>query len=60
MATRRRILLLSAFLFLGISQCSPPDKEPALAALSPDLEPLRAEFNKDAGRVRLLLLLDPT
>lgn len=33
---------------------------PALSILGKELEPLRADFNRDAGRVRLLLLLDPT
>jgi pimeloyl-ACP methyl ester carboxylesterase len=33
---------------------------PPLPALDTQFEPLRAAFNRDAGRVRLLLLLDPT
>ncbi|MFQ5694388.1 MAG: hypothetical protein ACE5HB_00195 [Terriglobia bacterium] len=28
--------------------------------LTPDLDPLRSQFNADAGKVRLILLLDPT
>jgi len=36
------------------------DEPPPFPALAPDGEPLRAAFNRDAGRVRLLLLIDPT
>lgn len=32
----------------------------AFPALNSSLEPLRAEFNHDAGRVRLVMLIDPT
>lgn len=32
----------------------------AYATLGEHWEPLRGEFNRDAGKVRLLLLLDPT
>jgi esterase/lipase len=38
---------------------SEPEPE-ALPVLDDAAEPLRAHFNRDAGRVRLLLLLDPT
>ena len=33
---------------------------PALPGLEKEFAPLRADFNRDAGRVRLVLLLDPT
>lgn len=35
--------------------------EPAtIPALKPDGEPLRDAFNREAGRVRLILFIDPT
>ena len=34
--------------------------EAPLVLLGADAEPLRSQFNQDAGSVRLLLLLDPT
>ena len=36
------------------------EEPPAFPALASDGEPLRAAFNRDAGRVRLLLFIDPT
>jgi len=36
------------------------EEPPPFPALAPDGEPLRAAFNRDAGRVRLLLFIDPT
>ncbi len=53
-------LALVAVLLLGSTNCSAPGHGLPLTALSNDLEPLRTEFNKDAGKVRLLLLVDPT
>ena len=53
-------LALAAVLLLGLATCSAPGHRLPLTVLSNDLEPLRTEFNKDAGKVRLLLLVDPT
>lgn len=39
---------------------SAPAEAPPFPTFSATLEPLRGDFNRDAGRVRLLLLLDPT
>lgn len=39
---------------------SAPDASPSYPRLAAGFEPLRSAFNGDAGRVRLLLLLDPT
>ena len=36
------------------------EEPPSFPALANDGEPLRAAFNRDAGRVRLLLFVDPT
>lgn len=33
---------------------------PGYPELDPNLEPLRSRFNRDMGKVRLILLLDPT
>ncbi len=35
-------------------------QEASFPELDAQLEPLRAQFNADAGKVRLILLLDPT
>jgi len=51
------LLLCAALLF---SQCSAPQRNIPLTRLSSEFQPLRAEFNQDAGKVRLLLLVDPT
>ncbi len=47
--------------FLSAPAAEPePQPAPALPVLDASFEPLRAAFNRDSGRVRLLLLLDPT
>jgi hypothetical protein len=35
-------------------------QEASFPELDAQLEPLRAQFNADVGKVRLILLLDPT
>jgi hypothetical protein len=60
MATQRKMLGLVAALLFSLVCCSPPAIEPPITRLSSDLGPLRTQFNQDAGKVRLLLLLDPT
>ena len=57
---RSATLALAVILLLGLTNCSAPGHGLPLTVLSNDLEPLRTEFNKDAGKVRLLLLVDPT
>ena len=57
---RRAALALAALLLLASANCSTPGHGLPLTVLSNDLEPLRTEFNKDADKVRLLLLVDPT
>ncbi len=59
MRLRPKTLILTALLLLGFSHCSSPERELPVVTLSHDLEPLQTEFNRDAGKVRLLLLLDP-
>jgi hypothetical protein len=58
---RRAIRLLGVALLLGLSQCSTaPRRQIPITRLSGDFQLLRTQFNQDAGKVRLLLLLDPT
>jgi len=49
-------------LLLALLLCLSPqaDSDAPIEQLGPDAEPLRSQFNQDAGSVRLLLLLDPT
>lgn len=56
--SRKRVLLAPLLLVvLGASAGTPPAGHPTVRR---DLEPLRSEFNREAGRVQLLLLVDPT
>ena len=58
---RRTLRLLVVVLLLGLTQCSRPAARQILVTrLTSSFEPLRAQFNRDAGKVRLLILLDPT
>jgi hypothetical protein len=53
-------LTLSALLCATlIVACSKAPARPH-ASLSPDIEPLRSEFNRDVGRVRILMIGAPT
>lgn len=56
----RGIRLLCVALVFALCHCSPHRAEIPLTRLSSDFQPLRAQFNHDAGDVRLILLLDPT
>ncbi len=58
-------LCLAALIVLGFSYCSSlrDDVDVPLTTLSGKpggLDPLKDAFNKDVGKVRLMLLLDPT
>ncbi len=52
-------LLRAVLTLLACASCGPQKTLP-VTTLSADLEPLKTEFNKDYGKVRLILLLDPT
>lgn len=56
------VLLLTCLLLpVSLAPQSAPLAAPApFPTLSADGEPLRAAFNRDVGKVRLLLILDPT
>jgi hypothetical protein len=64
MKTLKSILVLLGIVALLLAALyyfeTPPDNAPAVAALGVNFEPLRAAFNADAGKVRLLMILDPT
>lgn len=55
------ILLPAALSLCLLAGLAPAGSQPApFPELDPNLEPLRSRFNQDVGKVRLLLLLDPT
>lgn len=58
----RRLAIYPLFvvLFTALNQCSAPRPAIPITGLSSDFRPLRSQFNQDSGKVRLLLLLDPT
>lgn len=55
---RPRLLsaLISATLIVACSKAPPRPH----ASLTADAEPLRTEFNRDAGHVRILMIAGPT
>jgi len=53
LATTLAVALLSVAAPAWVQEASFPE-------LDAQLEPLRAQFNADAGKVRLILLLEPT
>lgn len=60
-AWRRRALLATTLAVALLSVAAPAwVQEASFPELDAQLEPLRAQFNADAGKVRLILLLEPT
>ena len=60
-AWRRRALLATTLAVALLSVASPVQvQEASFPELDAQLEPLRAQFNADVGKVRLLLIMDPT
>jgi hypothetical protein len=58
---RRRALLATTLAVALLSVASPVQvQEASLPELDAQLEPLRTQFNADVGKVRLIVLLDPT
>ncbi len=55
---QRGTLFLAVVLLAGALPVTPQDA--AYPELDQQLEPLKAQFNTDVGKVRLVLLLDPT
>ena len=62
--SRQSALYLAALLVLSLARCSsvrsPEFPLTTLSAGPAGLDPLRKAFNDDVGKVRLMLLLDPT
>ena len=48
------------FLFGALSACQPSGSDRAHTALDSTLEALRAAFNADSGKVRVIMLAAPT
>lgn len=66
-ATRRQsilaaagVVLLFAFALWQGRTVKYPQGAHVYPEISASLEPLRADFNRDAGHVRLIMLIDPT
>ena len=58
---RRRALLATTLAVALLSVAAPVQvQEVSFPELDAQLEPLRAQFNADVGKVRLLLIMDPT
>jgi hypothetical protein len=53
------LMTLLGALFL-LAPAPSPAQQKALPALDQKLDPLRARFNQDAGKVRLIVIVDPT
>jgi hypothetical protein len=55
-------LLILYWVALGkLTASAPPTcAQPLLTELSPELEPLRSDFNPNASSIRLLLILSPS
>lgn len=54
---RSVLILLALMLF---TPALPGQERNAYPTLDAQFEPLRAQFDRDSGKVRLLILLDPT
>lgn len=54
------LLLLAATLAIIVQTRPRPAPSPEQLTDITDIETLRAQFNRDAGRTRLILLLSPT
>jgi hypothetical protein len=53
----QKLLAVTALLVLAACSTGPPIQ---MNSIGEGLETLRSRFNQDTGKVRLLLLLDPT
>jgi hypothetical protein len=56
---RPRLALSALVAATLIVACSTAPARPH-ASLTPDVEPLRTEFNRDAGHVRIVMIAAPT
>ncbi len=56
---RSKVAAICTALLLALLSCSKGPEAP-ITSLANGVEPFRDAFNQDVGKVRLLLLLDPT
>jgi hypothetical protein len=54
------VLLVAIGIWEGRTAARVPGGAGAFPALNSSLEPLCGAFNRDAGRVRLVMIIDPT
>ena len=47
-------------MMMSVAACAPSGPPSSHAVLGPDAEPLRAAFNRDSGKVRVVMLVAPT
>ena len=59
MITSRALRVFVPLLLLAAG-CTDPAKIRPHATLTPGAEPLRSQFNSDAGKVRILMIVAPT
>jgi len=57
---RSSVLILVALLFTAALSGHEPQEQNVYSTLDAQFEPLSAQFDHDSGKVRLLILLDPT
>ena len=58
MRTRRTVA--GALLLIGMAACQPPGNDRPHTSLGDDAAALRAAFNADSGKVRVVMLVAPT
>jgi len=56
----RSVLILVALLFTSALSGHEQQEQNVFPTLDAQFEPLSAQFDHDSGKVRLLILLDPT
>jgi len=57
---RRSVLILVALLFTSALPGQEQQEQNVYPTLDAQFEPLSGQFDHDSGKVRLLILLDPT
>ena len=60
MLIRRALSWLSVALLCAVAACTDHTKIRPHTALGPFAEPLRTQFNRDVGHVRVLMIIAPT
>jgi hypothetical protein len=59
MRTNRALLTAVFFLIASVTACITPPPRPHVS-LTAGAEPLRSQFNRDVGKVRLVIVAAPT